>query len=267
LFCVLSGLSFTTPALSQGHFGWLWLSGVITAAALVPVLRFGPRHPLAQIGTIFLALVVVGLACTLSEAVVFDPEMKKQLLAIGVGGTVNYLIVAAVMVALGKALKLSEFGQQAVAHRTVGMAIPMVLLAGVSYLVYYEIFGAITFEFFTRQYYPHAVEQAQAMGLWFFVYQAARGVLMTLAVLPVIYTLRLPRWQAALAVGILAWIVGGGAPLLVPNTMMVATQRYIHIVEIMTQNVSLGITALLLLRPRAAAAAAPIHSGPGGKRI
>ncbi|MGO9336796.1 MAG: hypothetical protein ACLPY1_04725 [Terracidiphilus sp.] len=74
---------------------------------------------------------------------------------------------------------------------------------------------------------------------------------MTLAVLPIIYTLRLPRWQAALAVGLLIWIVGGGAPLLVPNGMMVTAQRYIHIVEIFTQNFSLGVTTVWLLRPKA----------------
>jgi hypothetical protein len=34
--------------------------------------------------------------------------------------------------------------------------------------------------------------------------------------------------------------------------MMIAAQRYTHIVEIMTQNVSLGITAVFLLRPRTA---------------
>lgn len=79
---------------------------------------------------------------------------------------------------------------------------------------------------------------------------------MTLAVLPIIYTLRLPRWKAALAVGALVWIVGGGAGLLVPNNLMVLTQRYIHIVEIMTQNVSLGITAVFLLRPKPTAGAA-----------
>jgi hypothetical protein len=72
---------------------------------------------------------------------------------------------------------------------------------------------------------------------------------MTLAVLPIVYTLRLPRWQAALAMGLLIWIVGGAAPLLVPNELMLPVQRYIHIVEIMTQNVSFGITAVLLLRP------------------
>jgi hypothetical protein len=50
--------------------------------------------------------------------------------------------------------------------------------------------------------------------------------------------------------------VGGGAGLLVPNNLMVAAQRYIHIVEIMTQNVSLGITAVFLLRPKASAGVA-----------
>jgi hypothetical protein len=94
-----------------------------------------------------------------------------------------------------------------------------------------------------------------ALGVFFYFYQWARGTLMVLAVLPIIYTLRLRRWHAALAVGVLVWIVGGAAALLVPNPMMIATQRYIHIVEIMTQNVSLGITAVLLLRPRAATAA------------
>jgi hypothetical protein len=77
---------------------------------------------------------------------------------------------------------------------------------------------------------------------------------MTLAALPVIYTLRLPRWQAAITVGLLVWVVGGAGPLLVPNAAMVTAQRYIHIGEIFTQNFSLGITAVLLLRPKAAKA-------------
>jgi hypothetical protein len=74
--------------------------------------------------------------------------------------------------------------------------------------------------------------------------------------LPVVYTLRLSRWRAALAVGLLLWIVGGGAALLVPNTAMVPAQRFAHIVEIMTQNVSLGITTVLLLRRKPSTARA-----------
>jgi hypothetical protein len=137
------------------------------------------------------------------------------------------------------------------------MAIPMILLAAFSYLVYYEVFGALTFQFFTKGFYPHAVEQVAAMGAWFFAYQIARGLVMTLAVVPVIYALRMPRWRAALVVGLLVWVIGGAGPLLVPNEMMGAAQRYIHIGEIFTQNFLLGVTATLLLRPKKAAAVTP----------
>lgn len=256
LFCLLGGLCFTVSALGAGHFWLWWLCGVLTVAALTPVVRFGPRHFLAQAGIVWLVLVVVGLVCTLSEGVLFYPSMKSELARDLMGGSVMYLLVAVVLAALARGLKLTESQAQAVEDRRGGIAVAMVLLAGLSYVVYYQVFGMITYHYFTQQYYQHSVgAQVVPLGYWFWVYQWARGLLMTLAVLPIIYTLRLPRWQAALAVGLLVWIAGGGAPLLVPNTMMVAAQRYIHIVEIMTQNVSLGITAVLLLRPRAAKAA------------
>ena len=171
-----------------------------------------------------------------------------------------YLLATAVMVGLGKWLKLTETKEQTILHRSPAKAILMVLLAGFFYLIYYEVFGGITFQFFTKQYYPHAAEQAMALGIWFPVYQLARGVAMTLAVLPIIYTLRLPRWKAALVVGLLAWIVGGAAPLLVPNEVMVTAQRYIHIGEIFTQNFSLGVTAVWLLRPKTVKAAIAEHA-------
>jgi len=54
------------------------------------------------------------------------------------------------------------------------------------------------------------------------------------------------------------WIAGGLAPLLVPNAFMGTTQRIIHIFEILTQNASLGITAVLLLRPKTSAAGSQV---------
>jgi hypothetical protein len=73
---------------------------------------------------------------------------------------------------------------------------------------------------------------------------------MALAVLPVIYTLRMSRVQTAIAVGALLWISGGLALLIPPNGLMVPAQRMIHIVEILTQNAPLGIIVVLLLRPK-----------------
>ena len=256
IYCVLGGLCFTYPALSAGHIWSNWLSGAVTVASLVPVVRFGSRQSLAQFGMIALALIVVGLACTLVEGALFFPQMRNEVLRDLISGSVSYLVAAALLVMLARLWQLPESATQAPEHRSVGIAIPMVLLSALSYVVYYLVFGGITYQFFTKQYYPHAAEQVAAIGPWFWPYQFARGIVMVLAILPVVYTLRLSRWRAALAVGLLLWIVGGGAALLVPNTAMVPAQRFAHIVEIMTQNVSLGITTVLLLRRKPSTARA-----------
>lgn len=255
LYCLLGGLSPAIAALGTNNFAWWWLSGVILAAALVPVVRFGPRTILGQLGAIILLLVIVGSVCTMAEAVLFFPGQKEGVGRSLAGGMVMYLIVAAVLTLLAKALKLAESSISTVERRPVGAIALMVGLSGLAYVVYYLIFGYITYQFFTRQYYPEAEKIVVQMGLWFWVMELARGILMTLATLPIIYTLRMRRWPAALAVGTLLWVVGGAAPLLVPNALMIPVQRYIHIVEILTQNMSLGITAVLVLRPNRAVVA------------
>jgi hypothetical protein len=173
-----------------------------------------------------------------------------------VGGTVTYVLIAALLTVLARVLALSEGAEQKIETRAGWAVVPLVLAAGISYLIYYWVFGAIAFMTYTKQFYPHAAEQVAGLGVWFPVYQLGRGVLMTVAVLPLIYTLRMKRWQAALVVGIVVWIVGGGAPLLIPSPLMAPAQRYAHILEIMTQNVALGMTAVWLLRRKANVAVA-----------
>jgi hypothetical protein len=255
LYCLLGGLAPAIAALGAGHFAWWWLSGVILAAALAPVARFGPRTMLGQFGSIFLLLVIVGSVCTMSEVWFLLPGQKEGVGRSLAGGAVLYLIVAAVLTLLAKALKLTESSTSIVERRPVATTALMIGLSGLAYVVYYLIFGSITYQFFTRQYYPEGPKIVAQLGLWFWVIELARGILMTLAALPIIYTLRMRRWPAALAVGALLWIVGGAAPLLVPNALMIPAQRFIHTVEILTQNMSLGITAVLLLRPRRAVVA------------
>jgi multisubunit Na+/H+ antiporter MnhB subunit len=135
-----------------------------------------------------------------------------------------------------------------VEHRSPAGTMAGVAVCGVAYVVYYLIFGGMTYRFFTKGYDLEAAQIASNLGLWFWAIQFARGVLMTVAVLPVIYTLRRNRGQVAIAAGIIIWVAGGLAPLLMPNPFMGTTQRMIHIVETLTQNASLGITAALLLR-------------------
>jgi len=254
LYCLLGGLA---PAIAAGasHFAWWWLSGIILAAAFVPVARFGPRNMLGQFGAIFLFLVIVAPVCTGVEAVIFLPGQKEVAGRNLAGGIVFFLIIAAVLTLLAKALKLTESSTSTVERRPAASTALMVALSGLAYVVYYLIFGSITYQFFTRQYYADGPKIVAQLGLWFWVIELARGILMTLAALPIIYTLRVRRWPAALAVGALLWIVGGAALLIAPNPLMIPAQRFIHTVEILTQNMPLGITAVLLLRPRRAGVA------------
>jgi hypothetical protein len=249
LYCLLGGLSLTMATAGAGHFGWWWLSGAVLSAAFVPVARFGPRGWWMQFGVTLPCLFVVGSLCTASEVAIFFPGLRWTVKQDIVGGFVMYTIVAAALASLAKLLKLTEEPGVVPAQRSAWTAGWMVLLSGFAYVVYYLIFGSITYTMFTRQYYPEGADLARSMGLLFWLIELARGVLMTLVVVPVIYTLRMRRWPAAIAVGVLLWVAGGLAPLLVPNALMGSTQRFIHIVEILTQNAALGVTAVLLLRP------------------
>jgi hypothetical protein len=249
LYCVLGGLPISIAALGAGHFVWWWLSGTLIAASLVPVALFGPRKALGQFGAILPVLLIVTALCTWSEALILLPGYSQHARGDLLGSVEMYLILAAVLAALAQALKLSHSAEIPVPHRSLAGAAIMVLLSGIAYVLYYLVFGDITYQYFTKGYYPEATQAVARLGLWFWVIQLARGVLMTLAVVPVVHTLRMKRWHAAVVVGLIIWIDGGLALLVVPNALMGATQRFIHTIEIFTQNFPLGVTAVLLLRP------------------
>ena len=256
LYCLLGGLPLTIAAMGTGHFAWWWLSGVLLAASFVPVALYGPRGGLRQLGVIAPILLVVTVLCTWSEALIFLPRTDRQPARDLFGALVLYVIEAVALAVLAPALRLTRESGLRVPRRPLGATVLMLLASGAAYTLYYLVFGAITYEFFTKGYYPEAEAVAQRLGLWFWVIQIGRGVLMTLAVLPAMLTLRLDRWPAAIAIGALIWVAGGLAPLLPPNDFMGTALRMIHIVEILTQNAPLGITAVLLLRPRSAPVAA-----------
>jgi hypothetical protein len=248
-YCAIGGCALTLPALGNGHFVLWWLSGVLLAAAFAPVAVYGPKGVRAQFGAIAPALAVTSVFCTWTEAVVFVPRFRPDAAASLVGATITYLVFAAAVALLAAALKLHRPTDRVVPHRPALATAVRVIACGCAYAVYYLIFGAITFQFFTRGFYPDATEQVARLGGWFWAMQIGRGILMTLSVLPIVYTLQLSRRQAALAVGAILWVAGGLALLIVPSPFMGATLRMIHTVEILTQNAPLGATIVLLMRP------------------
>jgi hypothetical protein len=250
LYCLLGGLPLCIGALGAGHLVQFFVSGVVLATAFAPIAVFGPRTVTGQFGIIAPVLLIVTALCLWSESVLFIPESRANAVGVLADESVMFLVLAAVLASLARVCALYRPAEKPVIPRRVGAVLLLVVVCGVLYAAYYLLFGSITYEFFTKKYYPDAPAAVARLGGWFWLIQIARGVLMTAAVLPAIYTLRLKRWHAALAIGLLLWIAGGGALLLAPNSYMVPAQRVFHIMEIMAQNVALGVTAVLLLRPR-----------------
>ncbi|SRR5258708_1531915 len=252
LYCLLGGLSLTPVALGNGGFAWWWLAGIVLSASFVPVALFGPRRAISQFGVVAPVLLIVTVLCLWSEALILvqAPEVQQHAVRDLVGASVIYLILATVLAILAVLLKLPRVGGPKVEFRSASKVALLIFVCGIAYVLYYLIIGSITYQFFTKGYYPDAPKIVARLGIWFWLIQLGRGVLMTLAALPLIRTLRMSRVQAAIAVGLIMWVAGGAAPLLLPNPLMVPAQRFIHTIEILTQNVSLGITMVLLLRAK-----------------
>jgi hypothetical protein len=252
LYCLLGGVAFISPAMGAGHAFWWWTSGVVMAAAFVPVALFGPKTALGQFGVIFPVLLLVSVVTMWSEALLFikSPAIQEHWVRNVTSDTVSHLIAAIALVILWRVLKLTHPSTEPALRSPLAKAAAMVAFCGIAYLVYYLVFGGLTYQLFTKRYYPDAIAAVVGLGNWFWGIQFVRGLLMTLAIVPAIYTLRLGRWQTAICAGLLLWVAGGLSLLLAPNELMTSTQRFIHIIEIFTQAFTLGVTAGLLLRPK-----------------
>jgi hypothetical protein len=262
LFCVIGGLPLAFIAPTRNATLQCWLAGILLAACFVPVALYGPKTILAQFGVIGTAVLFVTSFCTWTEAMLFMPSAFKghpwQAL---IGGSIVYLVIALILSVLARVLKLNRESERETIAPKLSMVPLLIIAAGIAYAIYYFIFGAITFKFFTYKYYPDAVQLAASWGMWFWVLQIGRGILMTLSILPILYTLRLSRAKLALTAGMVVWIAGGAAPLLIPMDFMTPTQRFIHVIEILTQNFSLGVTAAYLLRRTASPKSLSAGSG------
>lgn len=256
-YCLLGGLPLGIVGLGSGGFGWGWLAGITLSAAFLPAAMYGPRGRAGQFMVVALVLWVVTVMGTWTEAAFFIPDspvaldpMESLVPALGL-----YSLLAIVLVLLGPVLGLNRPSEHPIARRSLPAIVFVLLLSGLAYVFYYLVTGAITYHYFTRDFYPEAADQVQQLGVWFWMMQFGRGTAMALALVPFVYTLRLSRPATAFASGLLLWVAGGLAPLLAPSELMTGMLRFIHIVEILVQNAPLGITVALLLRPGASARA------------
>jgi hypothetical protein len=265
LYCLLAALLFAvavTGSLTPHVIGWFVMQGLLVAAAMFPIARWTASRSTRLFWILWLPLMLVGVVTLASEAAIFIKTTPREVVT-----TYGRVAIAYTVLAAALAFSTFRFGVYDPSREddrgtpTVVRIVAGIAAAGVIYLVLYFAFGGLAYQLLTKPYYTHQVAGAGALkagedavksiGAWFIVIQIARGAAMTLAFLPAILSLRVSHRSAAIIIGSAMWVVGGLAPLIVPNTVMPDRLRVYHMIEIFTQNFPLGVFAVLLLKPKA----------------
>jgi hypothetical protein len=267
LYCVLCGLIFALVTHASFRFSpqlaWFWLEGFLMAAAFFPVVRWGPRKPLALFATIWLVLIFVGGVVLNVDTLIFTTFTFRQVVGFVLHNGLAQTVLAAALVLLAGPFRLRDVQREvALAPLSTVSASWRVAVGGLVYLVFYYVFGGIFYTLFTRPYYenptpglPVTVSMAAALGIWFPIIQFGRGVFLTLSSVPLARGLRASRGVTCVVLGAVLWVLGGLGPLLVTGDMLPGEMRFYHTVEILLQHGGLGIVLGLLLRPKPKAAA------------
>ncbi len=259
-YCLVCGFVFSVAGVERGRAGiaWWWLDGVVLAAAFVPVVRWSGAKGWKLFGIVWPTLVLTGAFLTWTEGLIFISASRQQQITNLLGAVVLYTLLGLVVAFLANVFRLPQsLGEPRPGPFSVRRIVSGVVAGGFVYLVLYFIFGAIFYQTLTRPYYENpalplreGTKVVARLGLWFPLIQVGRGALMSLSLVPLALNFRRSRGMLAVTLGSVLWIVGGLAPLLLPNPIMPPRLRVYHIFEIFFQNAGLGLALGYLLRPR-----------------
>ncbi len=263
VLCALIGLEYaaiqTLPRIIVGfkgldpwpNVGWQVLAGFLVALVLAPVVLRAPWRDSLLFGLLAGIILYMGYLSNFIEAAVFVPATRAELPLGIVEGLLASLATAALLVAVIERGTFGEGPRVARLHLTRrGWALRLATCAAI-YLASYFTVGGIMHQAFLAPFYNDpslGLAAHDAIGL-LLPLQFIRGLLFTLALLPLALGLRVKRPALALILAAILCVLGGLAPLLIPNPHMPARLRLYHGIEILLQNSSLGIAMALLLGP------------------
>jgi len=263
VLCALIGLEYvaiqTLPRIIVGfkgldpwpNAGWQILAGFLVALVLAPVVLRAPWRDPLLFGLLAGIILYVGYLSNFIETAIFVPATRTGLPLGIVEGLLASLATAALLVAVIERGTFGEGPQVARPHLTRrGWALRLAACAAI-YLAAYFTVGGIMYQAFLAPFYNDpslGLVVPDAMGL-LLPLQFIRGLLFTLALLPLALGLRVRRPALALILAAVLFVIGGLAPLLIPNPHMPTRLRFYHGIGILLQNGSLGIAIALLLGP------------------
>jgi len=231
-------------ALRPGALGWVALSNLLTAAMLAWLAAWSRLTGLRLAG--WLAVVLFGIATfnNLIEAVFFH--------VFGVAEFVRYVLQGALTAAAFAPVLVFIMGRRASAGRARAAAAASrpgpwrLAAADLLYLACYLGAGTAIYPW-VREFYLDRDQPAQllvaAMQLFF------RGPIFIALTLFVVRMIDGERWERVLVAGAALSVVGGVAPLLIPNPYLPDVVRWAHLFEVGLSNLAYGAAAAWLLTP------------------
>ncbi|HEY3128017.1 MAG TPA: hypothetical protein VGL91_01040 [Acidobacteriota bacterium] len=221
----------------SGVFGWELLANLLIAALLTYIATLlradGPR--LAVILFVFLFGVQSN---SLIEAVFFQLDIPREEL---IKMVLRSLAVSASFALFlswitGKWSTSAQAESNFVVKRSLSSWLWRILVCDASYLFLYFLAGMIVFPFVQDFYAAKALPSPLHVMLM----QLFRGLVFTVLSVPMIQSMAAKRWRVAVLLGLALSIVGGIAPLLLPNPYMPGYVRWAHGWEVGISNFIFG---------------------------
>ena len=238
------------------------LSAFLLAAPLSFPIGRSRLSGRALLGTVFLA--VFGLTTVLSqvETALFLDVTPSELLV----GVLQLTIVSGVLSWLAVALYARPATEVAVGTHgpnppTTASWVRRWIGVSFVYLVLYITAGLLILPTIESWYATQGTLQPNPVVV--LPLQIARGALFVAFVVPLLRSMRVTRWQAAVAMAVMIPLVHGVAPLIPPNPFMPDYVRHAHMIEIGWSNFVLGLLIGYLFwnPPRRAEASAQLAEG------
>jgi hypothetical protein len=238
---VVGGLVVPATPAPPGVVPWWLLSNLLVAAvAAWLVRRSAAPRPLRMV---LLFLVFFGIPANyLAELFIFDLGVPRTML---LRWYLQDLIVGAVVATLLGWPRAAPAAAARRAGRAAGAWLARIGAGVVAYIVAYVTAGLAIYPWIADAYVGRPMPTFPVMVLM----QVFRGLGFLAVAWAIVRLTEGTRWQVALRVGVTLSIVGGIAPLIVPNALLPNVVRYAHIVEVGISNFLFGLFAGWLLAP------------------
>jgi hypothetical protein len=231
--------------LSGELVAWSLLSNLLVSAFFVYCIFRSTWSGVRLLAAVFFVNFVISDFNVLIEAIFFGIEISRAtavgMLATGLVATLLFTLILAAL--MGRLRPPAEEVDALPQRRPWPQWVWRVAVSVVAYVFLYFLAGAIIFPY-VREFYQGKALPDPSQILFM---QLLRGLLYVCVAIPLVRMVKARRLEAAVLAGLAFSILGGVAPLLVPNPFMPAAIRLVHGFEVGISNFLFGMIAGFML--------------------